>query len=94
MTAIAWSPISWAKPDLLVVLDADRRLYVGLDAGGRHWHVIRPRRAEERPWEGRTGALACDCEDHCEWLKTAKRFESGRIDVAPETELERAAARG
>lgn len=83
------------RTDLLVVLDAIRRLYVGLDESSEYWHVVRPRRPAEKPWERRTGALTCDCGEHCHWLVEAKRFESGRYaHIAPETELERAAARG
>lgn len=113
MTRLVWSPIS-IPPDALVVLDADRRLYVGLSRDESYYHIIQPTQfaivdpnTDEvlRP----AGALACTCRGfqshgHCYVATAAIAFEGELADQAampaifrepaPETELEKAGARG
>lgn len=96
----------------LVILDASRRLYVGLSHDEAYWHIVRPLRPEDfrvQAGKASVGELTCECvggQTHgtCWRLKEAIAFEAGDADrlaaprwmrdIAPETELERAAARG
>lgn len=107
---IVHAPIA-APADALIVLDKERRLYVGLSRDGSYFHLIQPTQFDLvdhntdevlRP----AGTLECRCRGfsahgHCYVANAAIAFEDQaampamfRREVAPETELERAAARG
>lgn len=111
MMNVAWSPLS-VQPETLVILDATRRLYAGLNREGTGWHVIQPARLDDpRVGDGlrQAGQLVCTCaggtfRGTCYRTEQAERFEGQMADQeaapswlrepAPETETERAAARG
>jgi hypothetical protein len=95
-------------PGILYVVDERRRVYAALSRDGSYLHLIRPLRDEDyrvRHEGGRIGALACDCvgfstHGKCYMASAAIAFEDREAmparlrPVAPETELEKAAARG
>lgn len=111
MTPIAFAPLA-AAPEALVVLDATRRLYAGLNHEGTAWHVIQPAQVwDPRVADGlrKVGQLVCTCQGgtfhgSCYRTKQAEDLERRMADedaapawlrkVAPESELEKAAARG
>lgn len=112
MTRIAWVPIA-VEPETLVVLDAGRRLYVGLSRDQSYYHVIAPTQFDLTDGDGDVvrpaGTLECRCRGfqahgHCYYTTAAIAFEGQQADhraapswlrePAPETELEKAAARG
>lgn len=81
--------------DAIVVLDATRRLYAGLNRAGDGWHVIQPARPDDlRVINGHVpaGDLVCTCESgairgRCYRTDQASAFE--RADI---TSVELAAA--
>lgn len=105
MSGPVHAPIHVEGPDLHV-LSARFRLYVGLSRDGGYLHVVSPA-VQLLDQDGNIvrpdGALACTCRGgtyhgSCYRLKQAEALERGEADVdvwvAPETELELAAARG
>jgi hypothetical protein len=89
MSAVVSAPIA-VPPDTLVVLDAERRLYVGLSRDGSYYHLIRPLRPEDyrvREELGKAGQLACDCvgfssHGHCYQAALAIAHEGRARDEA------------
>lgn len=112
MTRVTWAPIK-VEPETLAVLDAGRRLYVGLSRDGSYYHVITPTHFDLTDQDDvvirPAGTLECRCRGfqahgHCYQTAAAIAFEGQQADQAaaptwlrepaPETELEKAAARG
>ena len=112
MIRIVHAPIA-AEPETLMVVDASRRLYVGLSRDASYFHLVQPRQFDIEDGDGnvvaRAGELECRCRGflshgHCYMATAAVAFEGEAADqaaapswlrpVAPETELEKAAARG
>jgi hypothetical protein len=90
------------------LVDDKRRVYAAQSRDGSYLHLIRPLRDEDyrvRNEGGRIGDLACDCvgfstHGKCYQATAAIAFEDAEAmparlrPVAPETELEKAGARG
>lgn len=73
--------------DALVVLDMERRLYVGLSRDEAYWHVVAPLPVDLVDANGtvlrRVGALSCSCpggtyRGTCYRTSQAIAFEAGR----------------
>jgi hypothetical protein len=78
-------------PNPLTVLDAQRRLYVGMARDGSYYHVVQPTQIEVRDPDGNVirpvGALVCGCKGatfhgECYRLRQAEAFEAGQ-DIDP-----------
>lgn len=105
MTGPVHAPIHVEGPQLHV-LSLEHRLYVGLSRDGSYLHVVSPQ-IELTDADGNVvrvaGTLGCICKGgvfhgSCYRTKQGEALERGEADVdvwvAPETELEMAAARG
>ena len=86
MTGIVHRPIGPVGRDL-VVLDASRRLYVGLSRDETYWHVVAPLPVDLVDADGtvirRVGTLTCTCaggqfRGECYRTKQAAAFEAGQ----------------
>lgn len=84
--ALVYRPIDNVE-GALVVLDAARRVYAGLNRAGDAWHLIQPARPDDpRVGDGlrRPGELVCCCaggtfRGTCYRVAEAEAFEAGRI---------------
>lgn len=84
MNGIVHAPIGDVGSALAVV-DASRRLYVGLSHDGSYWHVVSPY-VPDHP-DGETYELTCTCaggryHGRCWRLDQAVAFEAGNASAA------------
>lgn len=88
MANLVWRPL-FAKPDDLVILDTDRRLYAGLSHDGGYFHVIQPAQPDVyRRGVPPVGSLVCNCigaaiHGHCWRQRQAEAFEAGQPLTEP-----------
>lgn len=92
----------------LVVIDRERRAYAGLSRDGEYYHLIGPAHPLDlRVADGRrqAGQLVCSCQGgmvrgtcyrtlEAEAIEDAAEAPAWMREIAAETELEKAAARG
>lgn len=90
MTGLVFRPIGPVGNDL-VVLDANRRLYIGLSHDGAAWHSVHPTPIDLVNGDGATirtaGQLVCTCKGSafrgtCWRVKQAEAFEAGQPGTA------------
>ena len=87
MSGIVVMSLGW-NGDALVVLDAARRLYVGLSRDAGYWHCVHPAQVDmvnaENAVIRQVGQLVCGCKGGqfrgtCYRVQEAEAFEAGQL---------------